>query len=1064
MFWSKSISHKILTTLSFVVLPLAVGLVYIMSNLLYSHTDKTMLDLLEPMARTVAKSVEGRLHLLVDRLYLIKDNDAFHHFPIPKANIERTLRVASEGIEFLWIGLYDQDGALIAGNESCPRNISSRQKFPRMRKTNNLVIEDTSIGEAGLEVVIGLPVQVKGVSPSSQATYYLVGCYSYNILADVLSSVNIRATNAVFIINKEGNFIAHKDHGEIFGNNSIVNHLGEEITRKMTSGQTGAESITTKDGVSFVGFAPVHGTAWSIGVEMLRGEFTATAEQRVMLSAIGTIAMLLIFSFALYLFFRKSLSAPLQAITESARKLSVGELETNLPRELLERKDEIGQLGTTFISMTYSITRVIRDLDTLTNAARVGFLNRRVASDSYSGYYDRIISGMNAALDVFRMYLDSIPNAMMLLDGDQQCIHANKPMKRLVKKMRFTDNEQEFLHLLFNAGDQHSFEEITAYFTEEANGNVLHSNITVMEPDGRDVFYVLNIQRIEANSVASGDDTQSECFMLMLSDVTQLGKAKIAAEAASKAKGDFLSCMSHEMRTPMNAILGMASIAKSSNDLERKEYCLDKITDASRHLLGIINDILDMSKIEAQKFELSQTAFSFEDMLRQAVNVVSFTAEKKDQDFVIDIDSSVPQRIISDEQRLAQVIANLLGNAVKFTPEEGSISLKARTSENTEKGCVLRIEVHDTGIGISQEQQKNLFASFGQADNSISRKFGGTGLGLAISKNIIELMGGCIWVDSEEGQGSTFIFEVTVAPASQQGYTPHASAQADYSALRVLVVDTSPEILANTHKKLRYAGVLHCTTTTNVDEAFALVQEQKALPYSLALIDAKCGHSTGMALAAEISRTSHNRTAIVMTTGVTPTGKGERGKGATFGSILHKPIFMGPLLEKLYACLTQDPALAHTKDSSNTALETGAATNSTERQTPDFSNHKILIAEDIEINREIIAALLEPTNVSITFAENGREAIEAFSKEPEGFSIILMDLQMPEVDGLMATEAIRTSGLPRAKDIPIIAMTANVFQDDIDRSKEAGMNAHLGKPIDIQEFFATMKKYIPYRI
>ena len=1060
MSWSKSISHRIVTAISLVVVPLAVGLVCIMASLLYSHTDKTMLDLLEPMAKTVAKGVEERLHLLVDRLYLIKDNSTSLHSAFPRAEIEKNLNQASNGIEFLWIGLYDKDGAFVVGSESSPRNISSRQKFSLMLRTGNLVIEDTSIGESGLEIVMGIPVQFSGISSphviSFDTTYYLVGCYSYDILADVLSSVSLKATNAVFIINENGYFVAHKDLGEVFGNNSVEGHLGQEITRKMTAGQTGADSIVTKDGLSFVGFAPVLGTKWSLGVEMLRSDFTKTAEQGVLLSAIGTIALLFLFACALYLFFRESLSAPLRAITESARKLSVGELETNLPKDILQRQDEIGQLSTTFVSMTRSITRVIHDLDTLTNAARAGYLSCRVSRDGYSGYYDSIISGMNSALDVFRMYLDSLPNAMMLLDGNEQCIHANNPMLELVTRMGFTDNEKEFLHLLFASGDKHSADQVAGYFAGYGDDEVLNINITLTERGGQDVYYVLNIHRIEINNPATGYREQSGCFMLMLSNVTQLGKAIMAAEAASKAKGDFLSCMSHEMRTPMNAILGMASIAKRSPSAERKEYCLDKITEASQHLLGIINDILDMSKIEAQKFELSQTVFSFEKMLQQAVNVVSFTAEKKEQSFVVEVDPNLPQYIVSDEQRLAQVIANLLGNAVKFTPNKGSVSLKANVAKITDDCCIIRFEVRDNGIGISVEQQKNLFASFGQADSSISRRFGGTGLGLAISKKIIELMGGQIRVTSEANKGATFVFEVKVVPSRQMDALPRLPGQLsdkpDYSVLRVLVVDSSREVLESIKKKLYTAGVLHCSATTEASEALALVQKHENLAYSLAIIDAKLANDASLPLAREISRISLGKTVLVMATGMATPDAEQTPEDAIVENILHKPVFMSQLLEKLNACLEpNEDALTQ----ATSGLESSA-----KQKMLDLANHRILIAEDIDINCEIIGALLEPTNASITFVQNGREAIEAFSREPDAFSLILMDLQMPEVDGHTATKTIRASGLPRATTIPIVAMTANVFQDDIDRSLAAGMNAHLGKPINLKELFATLKKFV----
>jgi signal transduction histidine kinase len=234
------------------------------------------------------------------------------------------------------------------------------------------------------------------------------------------------------------------------------------------------------------------------------------------------------------------------------------------------------------------------------------------------------------------------------------------------------------------------------------------------------------------------------------------------AEDASRAKGDFLANMSHEIRTPMNAIIGMTAIGKSAVDIERKDYCLTKIEDASNHLLGVINDILDMSKIEANKFELSSVEFGFEKMLQRVVNVINFRVDEKLQKFSVHIDKAIPRTLIGDDQRLAQVVTNLLSNAVKFTPEQGSINLDARFVKEDNHICTIQIRVTDTGIGISPEQQARLFNSFQQAESSTSRKFGGTGLGLVISKRIVEMMDGSIWIESEEGKGSTFAFTVLV--------------------------------------------------------------------------------------------------------------------------------------------------------------------------------------------------------------------------------------------------------------------------------------------------------------
>ena len=383
------------------------------------------------------------------------------------------------------------------------------------------------------------------------------------------------------------------------------------------------------------------------------------------------------------------------------------------------------------------------------------------------------------------------------------------------------------------------------------------------------------------------------------------------AEQSSRAKSAFLANMSHEMRTPMNAIIGMTNIGLSADDPERMKYCFAKIQNASKHLLGVINDILDLSKIESGKLELSPTAFYFERMLQQAIGVNSVNADEKRQSISVNIDENIPQILHSDEQRLIQVITNLLSNAVKFTPEGGSITITARLLGMESDVCVIQIDVSDTGIGISPEQQSRLFQSFQQAENSMARKYGGTGLGLSISKSIIEMMGGEVWIESELGEGATFSFKFRAEWLDEDSYNGF-------------------------HKS---DEVRH-----DIDEI--------------------------------------------------------------------------------------------------------------------FTGRNILLAEDVEINREIVLALLELTQVGIDCAENGREAVEMFAAAPDKYDLIFMDMQMPEVDGLEATQRIRALDAPRAKTIPIIAMTANVFREDIERCVEAGMNDHIGKPINFNELLAKLKEYL----
>ena len=397
--------------------------------------------------------------------------------------------------------------------------------------------------------------------------------------------------------------------------------------------------------------------------------------------------------------------------------------------------------------------------------------------------------------------------------------------------------------------------------------------------------------------------------------VSELSAAKEAAEEGDRSKSEFLSRMSHEMRTPMNAIIGMTDIAKGADDPAQTQSCLEKISDASNHLLGVINDILDMSKMESGKFELNLADFSFGHMMNSVLGETKYYMNEKKHKLSVSIDPSIPSTLIGDEKRLAQVISSLLSNAAKYTSDKGTIQLGAKVISEEDDVYTVQVEVIDDGIGMSEIQLGKLFNQFEQADGGNTRKYGGIGLGLVISKRIIEMMGGNIWVVSELGKGSKFTF---------------------------------------TFKAKKREEI-------NLPD-FTAVKEKESAP-----------------------------------------------------------------AEKAPLC---------------------------------YKNKTALLADDIEINRDIIIAMLEETGMEFVCAENGKEAVEIFAADPEKFDIIFMDMQMPEMDGLEATMAIRMLDVPEALTIPIIALTANVFREDIIKCLDAGMNNHIGKPISIDDLFEKIDMYL----
>ncbi len=915
----QNVTTKILVATVGAALILGVCLMFVMAHFMNGLTDSIMLNMLQPMARTAAQNVENRLHMLAERILLLSESRIIRNTGASTRVKKEILDYISFGREFAWLGIYEPDGVLLAGNDSAPQTITGRELFAMLRQTSSLVIEKTTIGAMGPETVIGVPI-IAGYGPEDDAkrkiAYYLVGSYSYDMLSDVLRDINVGTNGTAFIIDRGGAIIAHKDLGKVFSQEPVQRSLGggkdaQDIFSAMTQRQTGSAKISAVNEDIFVGFSPIKGTMWSLGIQAPRGDFMGAAEQALLTGAVLIIVALSGMMVVVVFFSRRILSVPLAAITAGARQLALGNFGVGLPKAITSRKDEIGQLGTAFESMESSVQGLIGDIRSLALATGVGNLAARADIEAYSGDFRRIVESLNASLDSVCSYLDGMPDALLLLNRNYEPMYNNWAMALLLDRHGLRVDDPDLFRAIVAPGADGLAPEVASLFDPLTPfAAEYESGVTLVDLKGETHSYNISLGRLEEGPQGS------VCVMLILNDVSALTRARIQAESASQAKGSFLSKMSHEMRTPMNAIIGMATIGIAASDPERKQYCLNKISGASRHLLGIINDILDMSKIEAHKFELAEAKFNIAGMLQRVIDVVRFQTEEKCQEFIVHVDDALPCDLIGDEQRLAQVLTNLLGNAVKFTDAKGVVTLRAQLVSQDAGSCAIRFSVSDTGIGMTEEQQSRLFRPFEQADGSISRKYGGTGLGLAISKHIVEAMGGSIALESTHGKGSTFTVEVSLPVASD---------------------------------KQNGCGIDHSTADRQKWD-----------------IDSAAG------------------------------------------------IFRGK---------------------------------------------RVLLAEDVEINREVISSLLEDTGLEMVFACDGEEAVKTFSADPLGFDLILMDLQMPLVNGYEATRRIRSCGLPGAGSIPIIAMTANIFREDIERCLESGMNGHLGKPVIAEEVINTLSMH-----
>ncbi|MBP3262798.1 response regulator [Pseudobutyrivibrio sp.] len=884
--------------------------------------------------------------------------------------------------------------------------------------------------EISLKNAKGENTKVVIVNPTDRLPYqghFLVACFMEIDMESMLENIslqsgsnnttfcNLYTTDGYSLTNTVLGGLASEDNLLVALNNAKFenDYNVETVKDDFGKGNTGVVSFTYNNIKETMYYVPVHRTDWMltylIRESVISGQIDTISEGII----IRSLAMAIVITFVLTAVFI-TLFLQTKKTTKLAMERETSELMQQELEERIALQDEL--------------------LEQEKKRARLDKMVNALASDYRSVYYVNL--DKNTATCFRNDAEDDVGKGDEFVFSDAFIEYAKNYVAEDYKAQFLEFIKPENIRTALKNNDIIAFR-----YMKIKNGVESYEMLRMADVKGIGVE-----ESEEINAVGVGFTDIDVEMRESLAKNQALSDALKTAEAASKAKTTFLSSMSHEIRTPMNAIIGLDTLALNEPDISdtTKDY-LEKIGSSAQHLLSLINDILDMSRIESGRMSLKNEEFAFSKVLEQINVIFSGQCQEKGLEYNCRIKGHLNDYYIGDSVKLRQVLINILGNAVKFTPKGGKVELIVEKISGFDGRAALQFKISDTGIGMSKEYIPRLFDSFSQEDAGATNKYGSSGLGMAITKSIVEMMNGEISVESEKNVGTTFTVNITLKESDRIHVEDKDSLDISVQDLKVLVVDDDPLACNQAKLVMSQAGII-AETSTSGQEAIELVKlaEARQDPYNLIIVDWQMPEMDGVETTKQIRSVIGKDTAVIILTAYNWDDIYDEAKEAGVDSFISKPLFTENLINEFKDVL----------EKKNRTLSGG-------NNSVSLEGKKVLLAEDVAINAQIMMKVLSMKKLEVDHAVNGKEVLNYYESKPEGYyDVMLMDIRMPEMDGLTATKHIRTAGRADSATIPIIALTANAFDEDVQQSLQAGMNAHLSKPVEPQLLFETLEKLL----